>query len=215
MDGRSHLAGLECRSGGDAAARPLRVLVTAASRHGSTAEIAAAIGAELTSLGLDAVVLPPAKVQSGCQFDAAIIGSAVYAGHWEQQAVDLVSRLHEALTTVPVWLFSSGPVGRPQGKLARAMGGDPAELAEMLSATHAAQHRMFAGKLDHRRLPGPQRFALLFFRGLDGDFRDWAAIGQWAKEIAADLEIRGTNSPDGRVLVLPGPGGLKLSRQRD
>jgi menaquinone-dependent protoporphyrinogen oxidase len=211
MDVRSHSARPDTQFGGPSGA-PLKVLVTASSRHGSTAEIAAAIGAELTSLGLDAVVLPPAKVQSGCQFDAAVIGSAVYAGHWEQQAVDLVSRLHEALTTVPVWLFSSGPVGKPQGKLARAMGGDPAELAEMLAATHAVGHRMFAGKLDRRLLAGPQRFALQFFRGLDGDFRDWAAIQQWAKEIATHLELRGADSPDGRVLVLPRPGGLKLSR---
>lgn len=198
-----------------AAGRPLRVLVTAASRHGATTEIAAAIGTELSSLGLAPVLLPAASVQSGCQFDAAVIGSAVYAGHWEQQAIDLVNRSHEALTTVPVWLFSSGPVGRPQGRLARAMGGDPVELAGMLSATHAVEHRMFPGKLDHRLLPAPQRFALLFFRGLDGDFRDWAAIGQWAKQIATHLELRGANSPDRRVLVRPGPGSLELSRQRD
>ena len=74
---------------------------------------------------------------------------------------------------------------------------------------------MFADKLDHRLLPAPQRFALLFFRGLDGDFRDWTAIRQWAKEIATHLELRGVNSPDRRVLVRPGPGSLKLSRQRD
>ena len=168
---------------------PLKVLVSAASRHGATAEIAAAIGAELAARGLAAVLLPPAKVQSGCQFDAAVIGSAVYAGHWEQQAIDLVNRTREALTSVPVWLFSSGPVGKPQGRLARAMGGDPVEVAEMLAATHAVEHRMFAGKLDRKLLPAPQRFAVLCFRGLDGDFRDWTAIRQWAAAIAAQLEL--------------------------
>jgi menaquinone-dependent protoporphyrinogen oxidase len=46
---------------------------------------------------------------------------------------------------------------------------------------------MFAGKLDRKVLSRPQRAALLVFRGLDGDFRDWAEMRQWANDIAAQL----------------------------
>ena len=48
----------------------------------------------------------------------------------------------------------------------------------------ARDHRMFDGKLDRTVLSRPKRAALLVFRGLDGDFRDWSDIRQWADGIA-------------------------------
>jgi menaquinone-dependent protoporphyrinogen oxidase len=59
----------------------------------------------------------------------------------------------------------------------------------MLEATRAQDHRIFAGKLDRRVLSLPQRAALLVFRGLDGDFRGWADIRQWADGIAQQLAL--------------------------
>jgi menaquinone-dependent protoporphyrinogen oxidase len=88
-----------------------------------------------------------------------------------------------------VWLFSSGPVGKPSGKLAQAMGNDPVDLPAMHAAARARDHRMFAGKLDRTVLSRPQRAALLVFRGLDGDFRDWSDIRQWADGIAQQLAL--------------------------
>jgi menaquinone-dependent protoporphyrinogen oxidase len=168
-------------------AQKLRVLVSAASRHGATAEIAQAIGRALAEQGLTVRVIPPADVRSLDGYDAVIIGSAVYMGRWLDPAEDLVNRFHEALTNRPVWLFSSGPVGNPSGKLAQSMDQDPADLPGMLQATHAREHQRFAGKLDRTVLTLPQRASLLVFRGLNGDFRDWADIRQWARSIAQQL----------------------------
>lgn len=164
-----------------------RVLVSAASMHGATAQIAQAIGQVLAQRGFTVTVIPPEQVLSVDGYDAVIIGSAVYAGHWLDPAKNLVSRSGDALAARPVWLFSSGPVGKPAGKLARAMGEDPADLPALRAASGARDHRMFAGKLDRTVLSRPQRTALLVFRGLDGDFRDWADVRQWADGIARQL----------------------------
>jgi hypothetical protein len=110
----------------------LKVLVSAASMHGSTAEIAHAIAAELSGHGFTAAVIPPGEVRAVDGYDAVIIGSAVYMGHWLDSAKDLVNRFGDALAGRPVWLFSSGPVGDPSGKLAQAMGKDPADLPVLL-----------------------------------------------------------------------------------
>jgi len=165
----------------------VRVLVTAASMHGATGKIAQAIAQALTEHGLAVTVLPPAEVQALDDYDAVIIGSAVYMGHWLDAAKDLVSRCRDTLGTRPVWLFSSGPVGDPAGKLAQAMAKEPLDVAGIRAATHARDHRMFAGKLDRKVLSGPQRASLLVFRGLEGDFRDWAEIRRWADGIARQL----------------------------
>jgi menaquinone-dependent protoporphyrinogen oxidase len=137
-------------------------------------------------------VIPPGDVRSLDGYDAVIIGSAVYMGHWLDPAKELVNRFHDALTGRPVWLFSSGPVGKPSGKLARSMDQDPVDLPGMLEATRARDHRRFAGKLDRKVLSLPQRASLLVFRGLNGDFRDWAGIRQWAEGIAAQLAPAGS-----------------------
>jgi menaquinone-dependent protoporphyrinogen oxidase len=165
----------------------MKVLVTAASMHGATTEIAQAIGRALSEQGLTATVLPPQDVASVEEYDAVVIGSAVYVGHWLDAAKDLVNRCRDGLVTRPVWLFSSGPVGDPAGKLARAMDTDPADVVGIRVATGARDHQMFAGRLDRKLLTRPQRVSLLVFRGLEGDFRDWAAIRQWAVSIAQQL----------------------------
>jgi menaquinone-dependent protoporphyrinogen oxidase len=173
-------------------AHQLSVLISAASMHGATAEIAQAIGQVLSGQGLTVTVTPPGEVGALEGYDAVIIGSAVYTGHWLAPAKELVNRSRETLTGRPVWLFSSGPVGDPSGKLARSMNQDPVDLPAMLEASHARGHRIFAGKLDRKVLTRPQRAALLVFRGLEGDFRDWAEIRQWAGSIAAELTPAGS-----------------------
>jgi menaquinone-dependent protoporphyrinogen oxidase len=146
----------------------------------------------MSGQGLCVTVIPPGEIRAIDGYDAVIIGSAVYTGHWLAPAKDLVNRFADELAARPVWLFSSGPVGNPSGKLAQAMGKDPVELPGMLQATHARDHQMFAGKLDRKVLSRPQRAALLVFRGLDGDFRDWVQIRQWADSIAAQLTPAGS-----------------------
>lgn len=100
----------------------MTVLVTAATKHGSTDEIAQAIGATLSERGVEALVLPPEEVRDIDEYDAVVLGSAVYSGHWLPSAMALVDRGSSAWAGRPVWLFSSGPVGDPERSLTRTMG---------------------------------------------------------------------------------------------
>ena len=161
----------------------MKVLVTAATKHGATAEIATAIGEALRGEpGLDAAVVPPEEVATVDGYDAVVLGSAVYAGHWLPAAPDLVDRAGGALAGTPVWLFSSGPVGDPPKPEE-----DPVDVAEIIAATKAREHRMFAGKLVKRQLGFGERAIVVALRVPDGDFRDWAEIKGWASQIAESL----------------------------
>jgi menaquinone-dependent protoporphyrinogen oxidase len=166
----------------------MRVLVTAASMHGATAEIARAIAEALSRRGLEVDVVAPERVEDLAPYDAVVLGSAVYVGHWLQPARELVSRHAAALAARPVWLFSSGPVGDPARKLVQKMAVDPVELPEIRESTHAREHRLFSGRLDRKNLTRAHRASLLFFRGLEGDFRDWNDVEQWAASIADALQ---------------------------
>src|SRR5215218_9224350 len=118
----------------------MKVLVTAATKYGATAEIARAIGDTLHDHGLDPTVIEPQQVGRVDEFDAVVLGSAVYAGHWLKPASALVDRWGADLADRPVWLFSSGPIGDPPKPEE-----DPVDVAEILATTRAREHRVFAG----------------------------------------------------------------------
>ncbi len=162
----------------------MKVLVSASSRYGSTAEIAQVVAEVLRSDGLDVSVVEPGAVESLETFDAVVLGSAVYTGHWLAPAIGLAERVGREIPGRPVWLFSSGPVGDPSRKLVQQMGADPVDLPALFQATRARGHRMLAGKLDSHKLRGLQRAALFIMRGIEGDFRDWDAVRSWAQSIA-------------------------------
>jgi menaquinone-dependent protoporphyrinogen oxidase len=165
----------------------VKALVTAASQQGATFGIAEAIGRTLRVEGLDTTVARPDEITDADEYDAFVIGSAIYTGHWLDQATQFVQRFASVLSERPVWLFSSGPVGNPRRKLVQKMTADPVELPQLLTLTKAVEHRIFAGKLVGEGLSGPRRLLLVMFRDFEGDWRDWRAIDEWAGEVAAAL----------------------------
>jgi menaquinone-dependent protoporphyrinogen oxidase len=162
----------------------MNILIAVASRHGSTHEIAGVIAEELGKRGYAVHVRAAADVEDAAPYDAVIIGSAIYMGNWLPEARHFVERNQVRLTTVPVWLFSSGPLGEehPQPQ------GNPAHLDELMQATHAREHCTFVGKLDKHSLGIGERLIAKAVKAPEGDFRDWEAIRGWAGEIAAALQ---------------------------
>ena len=70
----------------------MKALITTASKHGSTAEIGGAIGEVLLEHGIETDVLDPEAVIALQAYDVAILGSAVYAGHWMKSMRELAER---------------------------------------------------------------------------------------------------------------------------
>ncbi len=64
----------------------MKVLVTVASKHGSTYEIAKAIGSELAIRGMDVSVVPVQDVRTIDEYDAVVLGSAIHMGQWMKPA---------------------------------------------------------------------------------------------------------------------------------
>ena len=57
-----------------------------------------------------------------------------------------------------------------------------------MAATGASDHRLFAGKIDRQRLGFAERAVLRAVGAREGDYRDWGAISDWARELARDLK---------------------------
>jgi menaquinone-dependent protoporphyrinogen oxidase len=174
-------------------ARP-RVLVAYASKHGATRGIAERVAATLRAGGLDAAARPVAAAGDVAGYDACVVGSAAYFGSWLPEATAFVRDQRDALASRPTWLFSSGPIGR---ETVDAKGRDvvalsvPKEIAEFDQTIHPRGHRVFFGRAELRQHGLLGRLAARLPRswvaGVEGDFRDWAAIETWAAGIAGEL----------------------------
>ena len=178
----------------------MSVLVAYASKHGSTQGIAERVAKTLTSAGQEAEAWPAEAVDDLSGFEAFVVGSAVYVTHWRKEASGFVRRNRAILSSKPVWLFSSGPLGT---EAVDAKGrelivtAEPKEIAEFRKAIGPRDHRVFFGALDPsklgltirlmRKLP-PARANLP-----EGDFRDWSGIDDWANGIARHLSGSNTS----------------------
>ena len=166
----------------------MRVLVVYGSRLGATQGIAERVAARLGAAGLDVGLASAELIADLPEADAYVIGSGVYGQHWMKKAAELVRRNRSALAGKPVWLFSSGPVGRwataPEPV-------EPREVAGFRRSIHPRDHQTFAGAIDRGTLDGSdlssvERFVTRRFMP-EGDFRAWPVIEAWADGIAREL----------------------------
>lgn len=86
----------------------VRVLLAVATRHGATREIAEQVALAMTSalneadVRADVDVLDVAHVTAVTGYDAVVLGSAVYIGHWLEAARHLAREHRDKWRRVPV-----------------------------------------------------------------------------------------------------------------
>ena len=161
----------------------MSILVAYASKHGSTQGIAERIAEQLRQLGKQAEARPVEAVEDLGGYEALVIGSAVYYGSWLKEATEWVHRNRAVLAKLPVWLFSSGPLGTEVSDAEQ----QPKEMAEFRETIAPRDQRIFFGALDPSRLSFAERMMVKAVRAPAGDFRDWEAVEAWAASIARDL----------------------------
>lgn len=160
-----------------------KVLVTYASKAGSTMEVAQAVAKELNNRGFTVDVRPVKQVTSVDGYTAVVVGSAVRIGSPLPEAVKFIEKNAPALSKLPVAFFTVHLMNMGDddtSRKARLAYLDPAR--KLVTLKHEA---FFAGVGDMSKVS--------FFEGLigkmvkspEGDFRDWKAISGWAQSIFA------------------------------
>ena len=158
----------------------MTILVAYASKHGSTQGVAERIAEKLRQLGKEAEVRQVDSIKDSGNYEAFVIGSAIYYGSWLKEATEWIHRNQAVLAHRPVWLFSVGPLGTDFMDDEQ----QPKEKAEFQHAIGPREHRTFFGALDHSHLSFAERMMAKAVRAPEGDFRDWKAIEAWAAGIA-------------------------------
>ena len=167
------------------------VLIAYATRSGSTGEVAEAVGSAMEAAGVPAEVLPVSQVNSLAGREAVILGAPIYIGRFPKELHQFIQLHHEALLSLQPWCFVLGPVQNKPEEFEGARKQAERQLGRYPWLSLAGLH-VFGGRWSTANLPFP--FSLL--RRIPGnplhripaqDIRDWAAIREWATEVARSV----------------------------
>ena len=165
------------------------ILVTYASKYGATKEIAQKIGEVLCQTGLQVDVFPVDGTLDITPYKAIILGSAIYIGKWQQEAVEFLKANEKILASRQVWLFSSGPTG--EGDLVELVEGVhlPTALQPVADRIQPRDIAVFHGYVNPDKINFIEKWSIKsLVKKPFGDFRDWDAITAWATGIAVALK---------------------------
>ena len=168
-----------------------KILVTYASRAGSTAEIAKVIGKTLAQNGTMVDILPMQEVKDLSLYDAVVAGSAIRASNWLPEAMQFVQAHRTELAKKPFATFTVcitlGMSNSDQYRQA-VLGW----IAPVRGLVRPVSEGLFAGRLDFTKLPltlDTLKLRLVVALGIfpKDDRRDWNAIRAWAESIRPEL----------------------------
>jgi menaquinone-dependent protoporphyrinogen oxidase len=164
-----------------------RILITYASRTGSTAEIAEAIGETLQQDQRNVEILPFEDVQDLSSYHAVIIGSAIRKSEWLPEARRFI-QIHRAglsgkrVATFTVCITLAMSNAEQYRRAVRTW------TAPVRAELKPVSEGLFAGRLDFSKLPWSLDTLLLratVALGIfpKGDHRDWNAVHAWAASL--------------------------------
>lgn len=163
-----------------------KILVAYASRTGSTAGVAEAIGKVLVESGTQVEVRLMKEVQDLTPYQAVVAGSAIRGGKWLPEAMDFVKAHQSTLARKPFAAFLVCITLAMPGDKYRE--GVATWLEPVRALVKPASEGLFAGSLDLDKLPlipDGLKMRVPVALGLfpQGDHRDLNAVRAWAEDL--------------------------------
>ncbi len=163
------------------------VLVTYATRYGSTQEVAETVAETLRLHGLMVGVAHMPDVLSLEGYDAVVLGTAIYMFRLHKDARRFLARHTRALTMQRVAVFALGPFHDDPKEWEAARSHLDKGLAKFPWLA-PIDHEVFGGRFDPAKLRFPYTLIPALKRMPASDIRNWDAIRAWADDVAGKLQ---------------------------
>lgn len=161
-----------------------RILVTYATRAGSTAEVAERISQQLNQQGFSVDLLPVKEVKDLSGYRAVVVGSPIRMGKWVGEASQFLEDNRAVLTSLPTATFT---VCMPQVEDHQQAFKD--YLTAIQTHLNPTEAGFFLGKMELAKLSFLDRFISKALKAQDEDLRDWEKITAWAQDLPNRLAL--------------------------
>lgn len=166
----------------------MTTLITYASLHGSTAEIAERIKTILESKNCSVEILPVDKVSDLSKYSYAIIGSAIHNFAWLPEGQSFIHSNADALSKLPVWAFSVGAPGTAPRFWKMESDDEEKMMREYIERDVKLRgHTLFLGRFKRSHFTFVMRLFWSCTGGTYGDFRQWDVVERWANSVADEI----------------------------
>ena len=159
-----------------------KVLITYATTHGSTKEIAEVITDTIRNRGIEADIQPIRKVKSLESYSLVMLGAPLYMFRWHKDAHRFLKKHQQVIKNgLPVAVFAGGPLEPATDKEWQDVNDqlDKALAKHPWFKPHSVQ--IVGGKFNPEELRFPYNMVPVM-RNLEAcDLRDWEAIRSWAR----------------------------------
>ena len=115
------------------------------------------------------------------QYEAVVLGAAIYSARWHPDAHQFLSQHREALEQRPVAIFALGPLTTDDAAMQRSRRQLERELDKYAWLKPVALE-VFVGR------QAPAKVGFFARLRPAGDHRDWEAIRDWARTLPALLQ---------------------------
>jgi menaquinone-dependent protoporphyrinogen oxidase len=168
-----------------------KILVAYASRAGSTADVAEAIGKTLSEGGAQVDVMSMNDVKDLSVYRAVVVGSAIRGSKWLPEAVQFIQTHQSTLAQKPFAMFTVC-ITMAMSNAEKYRAGVAGWVAPVRELVKPLSEGFFAGMLDFSKLPvnwDSLMLRLTVALGIfpRGDHRDWNAIRAWSVALKSEL----------------------------
>jgi menaquinone-dependent protoporphyrinogen oxidase len=158
-----------------------RILVTYASKAGSTAEIAVKIGEHLSARGFSVDVINVESKPDPKDYQAVILGSCIRMGGWLPEMLDYIKANQFALNSTQAALFTVHMLNAGDDETSKAA--RIAYMDKVRALIPGSEEVYFLGAMDFSKLSLLDRFISKMVKAEEYDQRDWDQVKFWSETL--------------------------------
>ena len=158
-----------------------RILVTYATKAGSTAEIASKIGEHLSERGFQVDVINVKSKPDPKEYQAVILGSCIRMGGWLPEMLDYIKANQFALNSTQSALFTVHMLNAGDDEASKTARN--AYMDKVRALMPGTDEVYFLGAMDFSKLSMLDRLISKMVKAEESDQRDWDKIKSWSSTV--------------------------------